>query len=328
MPAGEDEDEVEGICCRSKAMKEVINLIRKVAPTELNLLLIGESGTGKELAARAVHKLSKGKSNPFVPVNCGALPETLFESELFGYEKGAFTGAVRTKPGLLEFANEGTFFFDEIGDMSMALQVKLLRMLEENKIRRIGGQEEIDINVRIIAATNKDIEQLIQLGRFREDLYYRLNSFTIEIPPLRLRQDDIIPLVNTFLYNLNSKGQNKKKKFSREAEEFLKTYTWPGNVRELQNVVNRAFFLSSEDIINDADIPLPTAKKEKIIDDMIIDESYKSAKDKIIERFELEYLSYHLKKNQGNISRTAELCGIDRRTIYRLIAKYNITYKD
>jgi DNA-binding NtrC family response regulator len=328
VPTSDDENEVEGIACSSKVMKEVINLIKKVAPTDLNLLIVGESGTGKELVARAIHKLSKGKSNPFVPVNCGALPETLFESELFGYEKGAFTGAERTKPGLLEFANEGTFFFDEIGDMSMAPQVKLLRMLEEHKIRRIGGQEEIEINVRIIAATNKDIEQLIQLGRFREDLYYRLNSFNIEIPPLRSRHEDIIPLVNTFLYNLYSKGQNKKRTFSPEAEDFLKTYAWPGNVRELQNVVNRAFFLSSGDIISDTEIPLPTAKKENIIDEMILDESYKNAKDKVLEKFELEYLTYHLKKNQGNISKTADLCGIDRRTVHRLITKYNIIYKD
>jgi DNA-binding NtrC family response regulator len=328
LPTGEEEDEVEGICCKSKKMKEVINLIKKVAPTDLNLLIVGESGTGKELAARAIHKLSKGKTNPFVPVNCGALPETLFESELFGYEKGAFTGAERTKPGLLEFANEGTFFFDEIGDMSMALQVKLLRMLEEHKIRRIGGQEEIDINVRIIAATNKDIEHLIHLGRFREDLYYRLNSFTIEIPPLRSRDDDIIPLVNSFLYNLNSKGQNKNRTFSPEAEEFLKTYSWPGNVRELQNIVNRAYFMSSGDVISDKDVPLPTAKKENIIDEIVLDESFKDAKDKLLEKFEIEYLTYHLKKNDGNISKTAEICGIDRRTVHRLISKYNIVYKD
>lgn len=328
LPTGDDENEVEGISCYSKVMKEVINLIKKVAPTDLNLLIVGESGTGKELVARAIHRLSKGKSNPFVPVNCGALPETLFESELFGYEKGAFTGASRTKPGLLEFANDGTFFFDEIGDMSMALQVKLLRMLEEHKIRRIGGQKEIDINVRIIAATNKNIEQLIQLGRFREDLYYRLSHFTIEVPPLRSRQEDIIPLANHFLYNLYSKGQNKKRRFSPEAEEFLKSYTWPGNVRELQNVINRAFFLSSGDIISDTEIPLPTAKKEKIIDETIIDVSYKIAKERILERFEIEYLTYHLRENQGNISKTAEICGIDRRTIHRLISKYNIIYKD
>lgn len=328
LPTGDNENEVEGICCYSKVMKEVINLIKKVAPTELNLLVVGESGTGKELVARAIHRLSKGNSNPFVPVNCGALPETLFESELFGYEQGAFTGATRTKPGLLEFANEGTFFFDEIGDMSMALQVKLLRMLEEHKIRRIGGQEEIDINVRIIAATNKNIEQLIQLGKFREDLYYRLNSFTIEIPPLRSRQEDIIPLVNIFLYNLYSKGQNKKRTFSPEAEEFLKTYTWPGNIRELQNVINRAFFLSSGDIITDSEIPLPKARQDIMIDDTTIDASYKIAKERIFEKFEIEYLTYHLKKNQGNISRTAEICGIDRRTIHRLISKYNIIYKE
>jgi len=212
--------------------------------------------------------------------------------------------------------------------MSMALQVKLLRMLEEHKIRRIGGQQEIEINVRIIAATNKNLEQLIELGKFREDLFYRLNNFTLEIPPLRSRQKDIIPLVNIFLYNLYSKGQNKKRIFSPEAEDFLKTYTWPGNVRELQNVINRAFFLSSSDVITDSEIPLPTAKQEKMIDDLAIDDSYKDAKDKILERFEREYLTYHLKKNQGNISRTAEICGIDRRTIHRLISKYNIVYKD
>ena len=187
--------ETEGIIYKSEQMRQVISDVKKIAPQLMNVLVVGESGTGKELIARVVHKLSDRSDQPFVPVNCGALPENLFESELFGHERGAFTGAVKTKPGLLEFANQGTFFFDEIGDMSQPLQVKLLRMLEDRKIRRVGGQKEISIDVRIICATNKELEKEVANGSFREDLYYRLNTMQILIPPLRERRDDIIPLL-------------------------------------------------------------------------------------------------------------------------------------
>ena len=318
------------IIYESNQMAGVIESVKKIAPQNMMVLLLGESGSGKEVIARAIHKLSKGSQNPFVPVNCGALPENLFESELFGHERGAFTGAVKTKPGLLEFANNGTFFFDEIGDMSPALQIKLLRLLEDKKIRRVGGNKEIDINVRIIAASNKDLEKAISEGRFREDLYYRLNTFPITIPPLRERKEDIILLANHFLADLCTKNDGIMKSFSSQAEIAIRDYSWPGNVRELQNVVGRAYFLcpTQNKVIQKEDLMIFLCSEKSRYDSKILNQSYKDAKESIIEKFEVEYLTHHLKENNGNISLTASKCGIDRRSIHRLISKYNIIYRD
>ncbi|MCB0753075.1 MAG: sigma-54-dependent Fis family transcriptional regulator, partial [Ignavibacteriae bacterium] len=318
----------EGIIYKSEQMNEVIKLVRKIAPQMMNVLVFGESGTGKELIARIIHKLSNRDGNPFVPVNCGALPENLFESELFGHERGAFTGAVKTKPGLLEFANQGTFFFDEIGDMSQPLQVKLLRMLEDRKIRRVGGQKEIDIDVRIIAATNKDLEKEVAKGTFREDLYYRLNTMHIHIPPLRERVNDIMPLLEHYIKGLCERENKPVKTFSTEAKELLKAYTWPGNVRELQNMIGRAYYLSTSNIIQKDDLPKYILKDDLPISSNILNLQYMDAKETTIAEFETEYLSYHLKKNKGNISKTALECGLDRRSLHRLISKYSIIYKE
>ena len=318
----------EGIIYKSSEFNEVLELIKKVAPTAMNILIAGESGTGKELIARAIHKLSKSASNPFVPVNCGALPEGLFESELFGHERGAFTGAVSTKPGLLEFANNGTFFFDEISELSQSLQVKLLRMLEDKKIRRVGGQSEIGIDVRIISASNRNLHKAVENGTFREDLFYRLSTIEIEVPPLRDRIDDIIPLSYHFVNEMCKKEDTAERKFSEEAEEILKSYSWPGNVHELQNIIGRTFYLCSDIIIQGKDLPIPSANMQNKLDLKFLHLTYKDAKYHVLENFEVEYLTYHLKKNKGNISRTAELCGMDRRTIHRLINEYNIIYKD
>ena len=328
-PSSDNEfTKISGFIYKSQKIEEVIRLVKKVAPGNFTILITGESGTGKELIARAIHDLSKRKGNPFVPVNCGALPEYLFESELFGHERGAFTGAVKKKLGLLEFANHGTFFFDEIGDMSQNLQVKLLRMLEDKKIRRVGGEEEIEINVRIIAATNKNLDNAVADKKFREDLYYRLNTIQIEIPPLRERPSDIMPLANYFISNLCSMEDSAQKGFSKKAEEILQSYSWPGNVRELQNIINRAFFLSSSSVIQSENLPLQLGSQDKKWNDEFLTPNYKEAKDKIIEKFELDYLTHHLKLNKGNITKTAENCGLDRRSIHRLINKYNIIYKE
>jgi len=324
----ENMPEFSNIIYKSKEMAKVIGLVKKVAQGNLNILITGESGTGKELIARAIHNLSKRKDNPFVPINCGALPEHLFESELFGHERGAFTGAVKTKPGLLEFANQGTFFFDEIGDMSQLLQVKLLRMLEERKIRRVGGQSEIEIDVRIIAATNKNIERAVSENKFREDLFYRLNTIRIEVPPLRERIDDILTLANHFMLELCTMEDNAVRIFSPEAEEILKSYTWPGNVRELQNIIGRAYFLSSSKIIQKSDLPINIKANGRNISEEFLAPQYKEAKEIMIEKFEIEYLTHHLRINKGNITKTAESCGIDRRSIHRLINKYNIIYQE
>lgn len=318
----------EGIIYKSEEMREVISDVKKIAPQLMNVLVVGESGTGKELIARVVHKLSNRSDQPFVPVNCGALPENLFESELFGHERGAFTGAVKTKPGLLEFANQGTFFFDEIGDMSLPLQVKLLRMLEDRKIRRVGGQKEISIDVRIICATNKDLEKEVANGNFREDLYYRLNTMQILIPPLRERSDDIIPLLEHYLRGLCERENKPLKSFSPEAKELLKAYPWPGNVRELQNMIGRAYYLCSSRVIQKEDLPKYISNELTQVSSNILSLQYKEAKEQTISEFESEYLSHHLKKNEGNISKTALECGLDRRSLHRLIAKYNIIYKE
>lgn len=318
---------LEGIIYKSKRMSELIENVKRVADNNMNVLITGESGTGKELIARAIHKLSKSTLDPFVPVNCGALPEHLFESELFGHEKGAFTGAIKTKPGLLEFANNGTFFFDEIGDMTPTLQIKLLRMLEEKKIRRVGGQKEIDIDVRIIAATNQNLEEAVAEKRFRQDLYYRLNTFALEIPPLRERNEDIMPLVCSFMKELCEKNSKIVRTFSPEAEEGLKNYAWPGNVRELKNVIGRAYFLCSSDIVQLSDLPSSIVNKSVAFDKNVLSLNYKEAKEALLEKFEIEYITHYLKKNSGNISKTADECGLDRRSIHRFINKYNIVYQ-
>ncbi len=325
---GEKPWEITGLVYQSKQMDETVKMVYKIAPGDLSVLITGESGTGKELIARAIHSMSKRSTNPFVPVNCGALPEHLFESELFGHERGAFTGAVKTKPGLLEFANQGTFFFDEIGDLSLPLQVKLLRMLEDQQIRRVGGQKEISIDVRIIAATNSNIDQAVRDGKFREDLYYRLNTIQIEIPPLRDRIDDILPLAYHFLNEISQKNEKTIKKFTTDAEDLLKTYAWPGNVRELQNMISRAYFLCSSPIIEESDLPLPTSNQTITLDRQMLDLPYKNAKEYVLEKFEIEYLSHMLRKHRGNISHAAAECGIDRRSIHRLINKYNIIHHD
>jgi DNA-binding NtrC family response regulator len=320
--------EIPGLLYKSDKMCRVIDYVKKIAPGNMNVLITGESGTGKELIARAIHTMSRRNKNAFVPVNCGALPEHLFESELFGHERGAFTGAIKTKPGLLEFANQGTFFFDEIGDMSLSLQIKLLRMLEERKIRRVGAQNEIEIDVRIIAATNKNLEKEVSDKRFREDLYYRLNTIRIDVPPLRERKDDIILLAKYFINDLCSRDDKPVPVFSKEAETALQNYYWPGNVREVQNMIGRAYFLSTNGLIERSDLPIPASSAENNIDRSLLNPTYKEAKEKTIEMFEVEYLTHHLKKNKGNITKTAEICGLDRRSIHRLINKYNIIYQD
>lgn len=314
------------IIYKSSAIEEIIKMIKSVASTGMNVLITGESGTGKELVARSIHKLSKSSSDPFIPVNCGALPENLFESELFGYERGAFTGAIKTKPGLLEFANQGTFFFDEIAELSPTLQVKLLRMLEEKKIRRIGGKEEINIDVRIIAATNKDLKAAVENNTFREDLFYRLSIFTIDVPPLRERKEDIIPLAKYFLKEICESKNDLDKHISEEVENALLTHSWPGNIRELQNMIGRSYILSTGKLIQINDLPIPLKGNHKKFETDVFLLNYLNAKESIMEKFEVEYLTYHLKDNQGNITRTAQKCKLDRRTLHRLIKKYNIVY--
>ncbi len=240
---------------QSAALQRVFELIEKVAPTESTVLILGESGTGKELVARAIHARSRRREGPFVPVNCGAIPEELLESELFGYERGAFTGANRSKPGRFELANGGTIFLDEVAEMSPKLQVKLLRILQERTVERLGGEKPVPVDIRIIAATNRNLEAEVAAGRFREDLYFRLNVIPIEIPPLRERREDIPLLVEHFLKKFCEREEVPLKKLSEKALARLQSYHWPGNVRELENLIERLVILTEGEVIEEEDLP-------------------------------------------------------------------------
>jgi two-component system response regulator AtoC len=325
IPIEKVKDGFDNIVGKSKKMLDVFKMIGKTAYGDANLLITGESGVGKELVARSVHKHSLRRNHAIIPINCGALPEQLFESELFGYEKGAFTGAFQSKPGLVELANGGTLFLDEICEMPQNLQVKLLRTLEERKIRRVGGQQEIPVNVRIVCATNRDLDKALEKGWLREDFFYRINTIQIHIPPLRERKEDIPLLIKHFLENFERKYNREIQNIEETAQDLLKNYQWPGNVRELQNVIERTYYLASPPIIQVRDLPSYLAQKILDETDLKIENlSYRDAKQKVLEKFERDYLKTHLKKNDWNISKTADSCGIDRRTIHRLIKKYNI----
>ena len=298
------------------AMQKVFELIRKVAGTDATVLIRGENGTGKELAARAIHYISRRKNNKFVALSCGALPETLIESELFGYEKGAFTGALSRKSGLFEIADGGTLFLDEIGDLSAMTQVKLLRVLQEKEFQPIGGLKQVKVDIRLVSATNKNLEQAVKEEKFRKDLYYRLNVIQIELPALRDRKDDIPLLVKRFFKKFGS-GQT----LTNQAMNLLLKYGWPGNVRELENLIERAVVLSDGGNITPEDLP-ETVKEPKPGSEgqapTLV--NFKKARDK----FEESFLKKTLDICGGNISRAARRCGISRRHFYQKIKKYEI----
>ena len=308
----------------SDAIKRLRESIEKAAPTNATILIMGENGTGKELVAHNIHMLSTRSHKPMIEVNCAAIPEELIESELFGHEKGAFTGAGAKKKGKFDIAHEGTLFLDEIGDMSLKAQSKTLRILQEQKFERVGGARTIHVNVRIISATNKNLMQEIEKGNFREDLFYRLNVVPIFVPPLRERVEDIPELISNLMnqtYLINA-GQNKKK-FSDEAIELLKQYTWPGNVRELKNLVENLIIMSSDDVIKLNDIPATynqtSVKKDEHFSFLDVD-SYKDAR--IL--FEKLFISAKLKKYKGNISQTAEAIGVERSNLHKKIKAYGL----
>lgn len=315
----------ENIVGRSPVMQRVLDAVRKIADTPMNVLVLGESGTGKELIARSIHANSARRTKPFVALNCAALPEALIESELFGHERGAFTGAVTSKPGLLEFASGGTFFFDEICEFPPSLQVKLLRMLEEREIRRVGGTKMIDIDVRVISATNRDVEVAVQQGDLREDLYYRLNTFVIHLPPLRERREDLPLLAHHFLEQFVKTTQKSIEGFEEETMEILKRQPWRGNVRELQNAVERAVSITSARFIRPSDLPESVfAESSALMDVSQLQLPLKEAKASLVEEFERKYLLYLLETYEGNVSRSAEAAGVERRSLHRLLLKYGI----
>ena len=307
----------EGMLGTSPQMQEVFTLIRKVATTNAPVLIVGENGTGKELAARAIYRQGARKEHPFVVINCGAIPETLLESELFGHEKGAFTGAHIQRKGRIEAAQGGTLFLDEVGELSPTLQVKLLRFLQEHRIERVGGREEIFVDSRVIAATNTDLEQGMREGRFREDLYYRLGVVVISLPPLRDREGDIPHLAKVLLQRYASESKKKITAFAPQALRALETHSWPGNVRELENRIKRAVIMADGPLVGPADIELASsyAKYEG--------RSLKEAR----EALERDFIQRSLAKNKGNITKAAAELNVSRPTLYELMEKLGIDKK-
>jgi len=317
--------ESEFIIGNNAKMKEIGELILKVAPAPTTVLIRGESGTGKELIARAIHKYSHLKDKPLVTVNCTALTPTLMESELFGHKKGSFTGAIKDKIGLFEKADGGTIFLDEIGDMNIEMQSKLLRVLEAGEIKAVGDVTTKKVKVRIIAATNRNLEEAIQKGEFREDLFYRFNTFTITLPPLRERVEDIPTLAYHFLRKAEAKVNKKVEKISPEALEYLKNYPWPGNLRELENIIERAVVLTLSSQIEASHLPLHIQERRTKLS---AQEGFMEAKERAIAEFEKEALSRYLSETRGNVSRAAEKAKIPRRTLHRLLAKHGISPAD
>lgn len=299
----------------SPQMQEVFSKIRKVAPTDVAVLITGESGTGKELAARAIHNLSSRKDGPFVAINCGAIPENLLESELFGHEKGAFTGAHAQKKGQIELANAGTLFLDEIGELPLALQVKLLRFLQDQKFMRVGGRVYITANVRVVSATNVDIRNAIAEGRLREDLFYRIGGFGINMPPLREREGDILYLAKTFLMQYGLGHQKRVRDFTRQAVRVLLAHPWSGNVRELENCIKRAVIMAEGTNITPEDLEL-LDRDSHIPSDVDL----KTAR----ENLEREMIERALARHAGNISKSAMELGISRPTLYEMLEKLAI----
>ncbi|MFS8636899.1 MAG: sigma-54 dependent transcriptional regulator [Gemmatimonadota bacterium] len=320
---------LENIIGVSEAMQRVFALVLRVASTDASVFISGESGTGKELIARSIHQYSPRAEQPFVAVNCAAFPENLLESELFGHEKGAFTGALTQKRGLMEAASGGTFFLDEICEMDLELQAKLLRVLQERKIRRVGGEVEIPIDIRVIAATNRDPEEAVEEGVLRRDLYFRLNVVPIRVPPLRARREDIPLLAEHFLRRYAEKyGRDGATplRLSPDAMRALMAHSWPGNVRELQNLMERIVSLAVPgQEITAADLPDKLSSLGTPASPAVdIDQPFHEAKEKAIEAFERAYLEALLARHGGNISEAARHAGIDRKTIHRMLKKYDL----
>jgi len=307
--------EFEGILGSSAGIQDVLRMIRRVGPSDVPVLITGESGTGKELVARAIHRQSARKGEPFVAINCGAIPETLLESELFGYEKGAFTGATQQRKGRIESAQGGTLFLDEIGDVPLALQVKLLRFLQDHTIQRLGAKETIAVDARILAATNVDLQKAISEGRFREDLYYRLCVVTIAVPPLSERGSDITLLARTFLTKFAEEEKKSLKGFTPQAVEALTAHNWPGNVRELENRIKRAVVMAEGKYVTPANLELkdPSSAEE----DASTLRASRDSREKGLVRLAME-------KAEGNVSRAAAELGISRPTLYQLLARYGL----
>ena len=307
---------LDGLIAASPEMLKVCRTVEKLAPTDVSTLILGESGTGKEVLVKGLHALSDRRDKRLVAINCAAIPEALLESELFGYEKGAFTGAAKTTPGKIEVADGGILFLDEVGDLPQPLQAKLLRFLQERVIERIGGRSEIAVDVRVICATHRDLPELIAAGDFREDLYYRINEATISVPPLRDRHGDCLLLARAFLSRFAQQHKRPIKGFMPQAIEAIEAYNWPGNVRELENRVKRAVIMADGNQISLEDLELPVQDESAAVDPLNLREVREKAESLAILRA--------LSRTDGNVSKTAELLGVTRPTLYNLMKKYSI----
>ncbi|MCP4253105.1 MAG: PEP-CTERM-box response regulator transcription factor [Candidatus Scalindua sp.] len=300
----------------SQEIQEILTAIRKVSTTDICILITGDSGTGKELVAREIHSQSQRKDQPFVAINCGAIPENLMESELFGHEKGAFTGAHVLRKGKLELANKGTVFLDEVGDLPLALQVKLLRVLQDHTLERVGGRKTIELDIRFLAATNRDLEELVKSGEFREDLYYRLAVVSLKVPSLSERGEDVLILAKSFLKKYGNPNE-KTIRLGEDAVQAIRSYEWPGNVRELENKIQRAIAFAEGGQISAFDLGLSASKEAHSL-------NLKKAK----ENLEIEYIKIALAKCDGNISHASQEMEITRPTLHGLLKKYNIKTKE
>lgn len=323
---------IPSVIGRGAAISEVLNLVGKIAPTELTIIIQGESGSGKELFARLIHSRSLRKDGPFVSLDCGTLQETLVESELFGYEKGAFTGADKRKLGQFEIATGGTLFLDEIGNLSMPVQAKLLRVLQERKVQHLGGNKEIEIDIRVIVASNKNMEDLTREGKFREDLFHRLNQFTLWVPPLRKRLDDVEELAAHFMQSAGKEMSKETRGFSPEALRLMKSYSWPGNIRELKNAVYRAVLLA-EGEIKPEQLQL-SLTRDKFVEKSFSDAesgkkiSLKKASRHAAQVLEKQLIEQILRKCKNNKTLAAKRLKIDRKALYNKLKKYKILKKD
>jgi DNA-binding NtrC family response regulator len=311
----------------SPAMRKVFDVIQQVAASDVDVLVLGETGTGKELVARSIHGRSLRAERPFVPVDCGAIPDNLLESEFFGHERGAFTGADSRRIGLLEFADGGTLFLDELGELPLALQAKLLRTLQERKIRRVGGREEIPVDVRIVAATSRNLDEMIRQKLFREDLYYRINVVRIDLPPLAERGDDLGLLAERLAWRYSKEMGKPVHGFTPEAFQILQQYRWPGNVRELQNVIRRSIALTRDTLIGINDLPdqVVFAAGDRKSDEGL---GFFESRDRHVAKFEREYLDTLLRRHQGNVKTAAKEAGLPRGTLYRLMKNHELDGAD
>lgn len=315
LSTGSSSSNLAGVIASSSKMLEICRMIERIAPADVTTLLLGETGTGKEVLAKAIHQLSPRKEQPFCAINCGAIPENLLESELFGHEKGSFTGASQMKKGKIELANGGTLFLDEIGDMPMSLQVKLLRFLQERVIERVGGVKQIPVDVRVVCATHQNIQQQIDQNLFREDLYYRVSEITLNIPPIRDREGDAIIIAQALLKNFVQQMHRPQLSFNDDAMRAIQSYSWPGNVREIINKVKRAVIMTDEKVISAADLELNNSSdnhEEALNLRQIRDNAEKMA------------ISQALHAAQNNMAKTARLLGITRPTLYNLTEKFGI----